>query len=269
MPGCSRGVKQGTLDSVPAQWLSWAQRWREYDLRERATTKHMFTHILIAGRWAAQRCPEAVDPAVWNRDIAASYVADTVAGVKGQWAAGTNTNKRGWGDPMTAAAIGNRLDAIRAFFLDLMDWEWIPATFDPRRVLATPKPVRAQLIFNPRIIDDASWAKLMAAGLTLNIEDLAGYGPPHWRHIGKHTHYPIEMMRALVGVWLFAGLRIDEIRRLAGKRHSIRPVPLPGFVSIATNNVSTVSGAATACQGHADHGWTLSKASRTDRSVRR
>ncbi|MDX8056722.1 hypothetical protein SK571_45775, partial [Lentzea sp. BCCO 10_0798] len=30
----------------------------------------------------------------------------------------------------------------------------------------------------------------------------------------RRLYYPIEMVRALVGVWLFAGCRIDEIRRL-------------------------------------------------------
>jgi hypothetical protein len=30
----------------------------------------------------------------------------------------------------------------------------------------------------------------------------------------RRLYYPIEIVRALVGVWLFAGCRIDEIRRL-------------------------------------------------------
>jgi hypothetical protein len=51
----------------------------------------------------------------------------------------------------------------------------------------------------------------MAAGLTLNAEDIKPYGTPAAKAAG---YYPIEMIRCLVGVWLFAGLRIDEIRRL-------------------------------------------------------
>jgi hypothetical protein len=55
----------------------------------------------------------------------------------------------------------------------------------------------------------------MAAGLTLNAEDLTLHGTPAAHQAGKaQSYYPIEMMRALVGVWLFAGCRIDEIRRL-------------------------------------------------------
>lgn len=82
--------------------------------------------------------------------------------------------------------------------------------------------MRAQIGPNPRIIDEVSWAKLMAAGLTLNSEDLNEYGPPVAKTNkankaatgGRRLYYPIEMVRALVDVWLFAGCRIDEIRRL-------------------------------------------------------
>lgn len=82
-------------------------------------------------------------------------------------------------------------------------------------MLSLPLSVRAGLGPDPRIIDDVSWAKLMAAGLTLNAEDLTPYGTPAARAKGSGgTFYPIGMIRALTGVWLFGGCRIDEIRRL-------------------------------------------------------
>ena len=119
------------------------------------------------------------------------------------------------GQPLSAAGKAQRIDSIRGFFTDLIEWEWIKARFDPRWVLSLPLSVRAGIGPNPRIIDDASWAKLMAAGLTLNPEDLSSYGTPRARASGWHaTFYPIEMIRALAGVWLFGGCRIDEIRRL-------------------------------------------------------
>ncbi|MFF4519043.1 hypothetical protein [Streptomyces mirabilis] len=53
----------------------------------------------------------------------------------------------------------------------------------------------------------------MAAGLTLTSDDLRAYGTPRAKAAGWHAnYYPIEMIRALVGVWLFGGLRMDEIR---------------------------------------------------------
>ncbi|MER5346743.1 hypothetical protein ABT030_41950 [Streptomyces mirabilis] len=78
-------------------------------------------------------------------------------------------------------------------------------------MMSMPLSLRAQMGPNPRIIDDASWAKLMAAGLTLNAEDLKPYGSGRAREASrKATYYPVEM----VGVWLFGGCRVDEIRRL-------------------------------------------------------
>ncbi len=44
----------------------------------------------------------------------------------------------------------------RGFFCDLIEFEWIEAKFDPRRVLSLPLSLRAQMKPNPRIIDDAS-----------------------------------------------------------------------------------------------------------------
>jgi hypothetical protein len=96
------------------------------------------------------------------------------------------------------------MDSLRGFFCDLIEWEWIKPRFDPRQVLSLPLSVRAQMGPNPRIIDEVSWAKLMAAGLTLNVEDVKEYGTPAGRDVAesRRLFYPIEMVRALVGVWL-------------------------------------------------------------------
>lgn len=210
-----RGPRQDTLATVPLSWLAWAQRWRALSTHEPGTIRTMFSTILIAGRWAADKHPEALEPQLWTRDIAAEYVADTLHAVHGQWA-GHNLNKSKFGQPLTAVDKVQRIDSVRGFFSDLIEWEWITPKFDPRKVLAGPLSVRAQIGPNPRIIDEVSWAKLMAAGLTLNSEDLNEYGTPRAKSAAEHRrlYYPIEMVRALVGVWLFAGCRIDEIRRL-------------------------------------------------------
>jgi hypothetical protein len=57
------------------------------------------------------------------------------------------------------------------------------------------------------VINDDIWAKLVWAGLNLTEADL-----PSSRD-NRHF-YPLSMMRGVVLVWLFAGLRQDEIRRL-------------------------------------------------------
>ena len=58
----------------------------------------------------------------------------------------------------------------------------------------------------PRVITDDVWAKLLWAGLNIEPDDLpAAAGGPC---------YPIELIRAITLVWLFAGQRSDEIARL-------------------------------------------------------
>jgi hypothetical protein len=210
-----RGPRPDTLSTVPPSWLAWAQRWRALSTHEPGTIRGMFSVILIAGRWAAEKHPEALEPHLWTRDIAAEYVADTLHAVHGQWAGhNRNTSKRG--QPLSAVGKVQRIDCLRGFLCDLIDWEWITPKFDPRKVLAGPVSVRAQIGPNPRIIDEVSWAKLMAAGLTLNSEDLNEYGSPRAKAAAGRRSLllpdrdgPRPGRRVVV-----RGCRIDEIRRL-------------------------------------------------------
>ena len=96
--------------------------------------------------------------------------------------------------------------AVRTFFHDCQEWEWIPCRFDPVRAFATPRSIRALIGPNPRVIADDIWAKLLWAGLNLETGDLPANAAGQF--------YPLELVRALALVWLFAGLRSDEIVRL-------------------------------------------------------
>lgn len=83
----------------------------------------------------------------------------------------------------------------------------MPRRFHPARAFAQPRSVYGRVNVQPRVISDDSWAKLLWAGLNLTQADL----PSSWQ--GRHF-YPLAMIRAVMLVWLFAGLRQDEIRRL-------------------------------------------------------
>ena len=100
---------------------------------------------------------------------------------------------------------------MRTFFCDLQEWEWIERRFDPYRAFALPTSIKALLGPDPRVIADEIWAKLMWAGLNLHREDL-----PTARSTGaeRAPWYPLELVRAVAMLWLFAGLRVDEILRL-------------------------------------------------------
>jgi len=60
---------------------------------------------------------------------------------------------------------------------------------------------------------DDIWAKLIWAGLNLTVDDLPKVGCGRRVLVGP-TAYPIEMCKALVITWLFAGLGSNEIVRL-------------------------------------------------------
>ena len=72
---------------------------------------------------------------------------------------------------------------------------------------------RAEITID-RPADDV-WAKLLWAGLNLSEEDLPAHG--HSGPFGNcdgRPWYPIEMVRAVALLWLFSGLRSNEIHRL-------------------------------------------------------
>ncbi len=114
----------------------------------------------------------------------------------------------GAGKPLSPRSKDSFLGALRVFFRDCQEWGWSPRSFDPGRLFATPRSVKALIGPAPRTIADDLWAKLLWAGLNLTPEDLPRSG-------GEEPFYPLQLLRALATVWLFAGLRSDEILRLA------------------------------------------------------
>ncbi len=81
------------------------------------------------------------------------------------------------GKPLQASTKASQLAAVRTFFRDCQEWEWLPRRFDPQRALATPRSIAALLGPDPRVIADEVWAKLLWAGLNLELADLPQPGP--------------------------------------------------------------------------------------------
>ena len=131
----------------------------------------------------------------------------------GEYSHGPNTaymRRRSGGEllPRTKAHL---IWAPRRFFNDIQEWEWIERRFDARRAFRLPRSIAARIGPEPRVIADDVWAKLMWAGLNLTSDDL----PLHANRGGTGTPwYPLELVRATALVWLFSGLRTDEILRL-------------------------------------------------------
>lgn len=213
-----QGERFGNHDAradVPPDWLEWVERWRATSTLAPRTRQGIAYQLLKVGRWLKHNHPNCVSPAEWTRELAAEYVAAVDRMHIGEWAQAAKCYPAQLGKPLSPRAKASHLTASRIFFTDLQEWGLIPRAFDPRRCLATPRSIRALIAPNPRVIADDIWAKLLWSGLNLCADDLPGHsyqaGPADTR---RQSWYPLEMVRALVIVWLFAGLRSDEIVRL-------------------------------------------------------
>lgn len=208
---------EGTA-TVASPWLRFCQRWYETSTLTRSTRYHCYCLLLQVGRWLTQRYPEALNPADWTREFAATTVAFINQLHFGEWIEPENiwriaAHKRG--QPVGARYKDRLLYALRTFFLDCQEWQWIGRRFDPHRCFATPRSIRALIGPDPRVIEDDVWAKLLWAGLNLTQDDINSWRNRRYKDPEKrYAIYPLEMVRAMAIVWLFCGLRSDEWRRL-------------------------------------------------------
>ena len=213
----TRHYNRDFVEYCPEEWARWCRQWRDTCTVSPKTRTNNFGYLLQAGRWLARNHPEVAEPAQWDRSLAASYVRAMSELTVGQWSDTSHISPERVGQPASARTKSSRLQAISIFFRDLQEWGWIDRRFDPRLAFKVPRSIHGLIRLDPRPIADEIWAKLMAAGLGLAVDDLATpqYLPGQHGSLEKGgLWYPFEMVRALTAVWLFSGLRNDEIRRL-------------------------------------------------------
>lgn len=188
---------------VSDTWLTWVDRWRQSSPNAPSSRKLHYLCLLLVGRWLAREYPEVTRPEDWTRDLAVACVAAVNRLRVGDWA--YFQHKSTQGNPLAAATKSRYLSVVCRFFTDLQEWGWIPRRFDPQRCLAVPRSVQGLLVPNPKPVDGAIWKKLTLTALQLSEADL---------HAAQSLRYPLALVRALAAVWIFSGLRPDEIRRL-------------------------------------------------------
>jgi integrase len=203
-PAPAAGTGQpAACDDVHPEWARWAQRWESTSTLAKTSRRGNRIALLKAGRWLHACHPEVSSPAQWDRELAASYVAAIdhmqVGDYVGPRAKGPIYQRH----PLSPSSKDTYLSALRVFFADCQEWDWIPRRFDPWQAFATPRSIKALIGPAPRTVASDMWARLLWAGLNLTMEDPA-----------CTKSYPFEFVRALAIVWLFAGLRSDEIVRL-------------------------------------------------------
>lgn len=216
-------VRMRRTSGVDPEWVAWTDRWCDTSTlapRTRSTVRHW---LFKTGRWLQKSHPDVVSPDRWTRALAIESIAWIDRSLIGDFTPWP-THERLRGQPLSAATKSGGIAALRRFFRDVEDWGWARLQFTPLRVFSVPKSIRTLIGPSPRTIADDLWAKLLWAGLNLERDDLPQRGPVLRSEGGvgtplpqssRNTHvYPIEMVRALALVWLFSGLRNDEISRL-------------------------------------------------------
>jgi integrase len=208
-PGCGRASVIATAEMpIAPEWITCVERWCATSTLSPKARSAYASQLLMVGRWATATYGAAGAPARWTREAAAAAVAMIQHKRVGEWALPVTYRRlKDPGRPLLPSTQLHFLNALACFFADCQEWEWIPRRFHPARAFAQPRSLKAKVNFQPRVINDDCWAKLLWAGLNLTEADL----PSSWRNL---HFYPLTMMRAVVLVWLFAGLWQNEIRRL-------------------------------------------------------
>ncbi|WP_200822639.1 hypothetical protein, partial [Caballeronia arationis] len=217
---CER-IHRARTASLSRDWVLAVERWEATSTLTASSRRHLRDTVLKAGRWLQDTHPEITRADQWTRELAAEYVGAVARMSVGDYVWRTAGLEPKLGKPASARSKNYFLGSMRRFFADLQEWEWIPRRFDPFRAFATPRSIMALIGPAPRTIADDLWAKLLWAGLNLTIADLPGHGSAPKGHsnatgamLRNGGYYPLEMLQALSIVWLFAGLRSDEIVRL-------------------------------------------------------
>jgi integrase len=188
------------------EWASWAERWHDTSTLTPRVRGSVRSTLLRVGRWLEAEHPEAADPTDWTRQTCATWIAALDRMKVGDYVQRSVGLNDRLGKPLEASTKAGQIAALRRFFRDCQEWDWLPRRFDPQRALATPRSIAALLGPDPRVIADDIWAKLMWAGLNLHAEDLP--------QSQAGNFYPLELVRAVTLTWLFSGQRSDEIARL-------------------------------------------------------
>ena len=205
-PVRSNGLPTPEIEGIDPLWQEWVERWVATSTLTSKVRQTFRTILFKVGRWLTQNHPDIREPAQWTRELCAAYLAQVERMRVGDYVQRRDALGDRVGRPLSARTKAGYIVVVRTFFSNCQEWEWVPRRFDPARALATPRSISALTGPNPRVIADDIWAKLLWAGLNLEANDLPA-------NISGEF-YPLELVRAIALVWLFAGLRSDEIARL-------------------------------------------------------
>ncbi|EGD1407096.1 hypothetical protein IAV70_004340 [Salmonella enterica] len=199
--------KEKKTDGIAPEWVQWCRRWRETSVLRPRTRESNYSFILRIGLWLARDCPEIREPGDWSISTCARFIAALGRMHVDELSLEPEKKRRvsaRSGQPMMSNSRSSFLYALRRFFVDYELWGWGRLKLSPYRHLATPDTPAFSRGVAPRVIDDPVWLKLIWASLNLRPEDML-----------TEIHYPFAMHQAMAVIWTHAGLRQNEILRLA------------------------------------------------------
>jgi integrase len=204
-------VEQIDTNGIAPEWVTWCLEWYRFsDLAPHVKKAYLY-RLFRAGRWLAKSHPDVTIPHQWTAKVAAEYVAAVDEMQTGDFSSAKYREKKLKGmtvQPLGASTKEHLIVALRVFFADLHEEPHnVPRRFDPSRAFRTPRNILKQIGPNPRDLNPLLWAKLVHAALNLTEEDLP-------RGSTGGLLYPLEFVRAVAAVWVYSGLRMDEIARL-------------------------------------------------------
>ena len=193
-----------------------AKRWFQTSTLTRSSRTQTYFALIKVGRWLNHEQPDRADPAiVGSRELAAAWVARGRPDARRRVLARRRTPtymRAGHGGQLSPRTKAHLIWSLRTV-LQRHPGVGVDRAAVRRRAARSRCRARSRALIgpDPRVIADEVWAKLMWAGLNLTGDDL----PLHANRGGTGTPwYPLELVRAVALLWLFAGLRIDEILRL-------------------------------------------------------
>jgi hypothetical protein len=129
--------------------MTWADRWRDTSTLTPRVRQNFHGMLTKVGRWLAAEHPDITEPAHWTRETCAIWTARVDRMTVGEFIQRTAVVSGKLGDPLAPRTKANHLNAVRMFFRDCQEWEWIPRRFDPALALRTPRTVKALISPDP------------------------------------------------------------------------------------------------------------------------
>lgn len=199
--------------SLPGGWQTELDFWEHNQTRlQPAPARHQRDLLRSIARWFAVNMPEVSGPAELTVEKAIRYRTACINAKHGDFRSDGTVRSE---ELLSTRTRGRLIVSVGKFINDLVDLRRLP---ENRRLVAfelrKPSYFSKHESDNPRVIEDLAFAKLLQAGVELTPEDT------------KNTRYPHEMIKAMAVVWLWCGMRSNEIRRLG--LHCIEKRAIPG-----------------------------------------